>query len=108
MRLSAAFVVVNDRRSVSGRLRPSTVTVSSSPSRTLGAVPGCSVSRRRAKLEEQTPGGGHVGTAIGALPDRLGPRPLPIRQMIEDVLGLVDLAALHQGAVAEEIPHGLP
>ena len=45
-----AFVVASDRWRCSDRPTPSTVSVSSSPSRTLVAALGSSVSKRRAQI----------------------------------------------------------
>lgn len=58
------------------------------------------------EIEQQATGRGDVCAAVGPLQDRLRLRPSALWQVIEDVAHLVDLAALHQRDVAEEIPHG--
>ena len=60
------------------------------------------------EVREEAAGRGDVGTAIGALKDRLRPGPLTLRQVIEDIAQLVDLAALDERDVAEEIAHRFP
>ena len=55
MRLSAALVAASARWRRGERPSVSTVTVSSSPSRTLAAAQGCSWSRRRARRQRRKP-----------------------------------------------------
>jgi hypothetical protein len=55
------------------------------------------------EVGEEATGCGDVGTAIGALQDRLRPGPLSVRQVIEDVPQLVHLTPLEQRDGAEEI-----
>ena len=44
----------------------------------------------------------HVACLIGAPHDRLDPRDLALRQVVEDVAELVDLAPLNEGGLAED------
>ena len=105
MRLSAALVVASERWRRGERPSVSTVTVSSSPSRTLAAAQGCSMVETAGEVSQQPRRGLDVLTLIGALEDRQYPGPLTLRQMVEDVAGLVDLAARHQRGTTEH--HGL-
>ena len=53
------------------------------------------------EVSQQPRRGLDVLTLIGALEGRQYPGPLTLRQMVEDVAGLVDLAALHQRGTTE-------
>ena len=53
------------------------------------------------EVSQQPRRGLDVLALIGALEDRQYPGPLTLRQMVEDVAGLVDLAALHQRGTPE-------
>ena len=57
------------------------------------------------EVSQQPRRGLDVLTLIGALEDRQYSGPLTLRQMVEDVAGLVDLAARHQRGTTEH--HGL-
>ena len=54
------------------------------------------------EVPEQPRRGLHVLALIGPPEDGLHPGPLALRQMVEDVAGLVDLAALHQRGATED------
>jgi hypothetical protein len=58
------------------------------------------------EIEQQPTGRRHIGAAVGALDDRVHPCPLALRQAMKDVAQPVDLAAFHEGDLAEEIAHG--
>ena len=60
------------------------------------------------EVGEKATGRAHVGTARGAVQDRLRPGPLALRQVIEEVAQLVRLAALDERDGAEEITHRFP
>ncbi len=101
MRLSTALVVASERWRRGERPSVSTVTVSSSPSRTLAARAGMLLVETAGEVSQQPRRGLDVLTLIGALEGRQYPGPLTLRQMVEDVAGLVDLAALHQRGTTE-------
>ena len=104
-RLSAALVVASERCRRADRCRVITVSVSSSPSRTLPAALGCSCSKRVASAVSRRVAVVDVGGLIGAAHDRLRGGALPLRQVVENVPELVDLAALDQRRLAEDHPH---
>jgi hypothetical protein len=60
------------------------------------------------EIEEETEAVVTSALRLGALQDCFCPRSLPLRQMIKDIPQLVDLAALHQSNVAEEIADRFP
>ena len=104
-RLSMAFVVASDRWRRSDSPRPSTVRVSSSPSRTLAActrVVGVQATR---EVLQQTRRRLDVAVRIGAREDRLHPRTLRLGEMLQDVPALMNLTPLHDGRPAERLGH---
>lgn len=60
------------------------------------------------EIRQEATSRGDVGAAIGPVQDGLRPRLLALRQVIEDVAQLVDLAALDERDGPEEIADGFP
>ena len=101
-----AFVVASDRWRRSDRPKPSTVSVSSSPSRTLVATLRVVSVQAPRQVLQQTLGRLDVAVRVGAREDRLHPRPLCLREMLQDVPALMDLTPLHQRGAPECLGHG--
>lgn len=100
-----AFVVARERRSRAERFSVRTVSVLSSPSgRALGGAGMLGLQTSR-EIEQEPLRGLYVGALIGAAQDRLGPRPLPVIEILEDVAHLVHRAALHERGLAEGRAH---
>ena len=96
MRLSTALVVASERWRRGERPQRQHGHRLLEPFAHTGRRAGMLLVETAGEVSQQPRRGLDVLTLIGALEGRQYPGPLTLRQMVEDVAGLVDLAARHQ------------
>ena len=93
-----AFVVASEYRKRSERPSEITVRVSSSPSRTLGRRAGVAILEAPREILELASSGRDLGLHVGSHDDHADPRPLALRQVLQDVAEFVHLTPVNQGS----------